>query len=80
MSGCGWRTSLIAPARALSERSTQVVVGLVETDDGELTFAIKIGADSEPVVLPEQSANEFIANAHETLAEKLRLSTSGGGA
>jgi hypothetical protein len=43
-------------------------------DDGELTFAVKIGADSHPVVVPEQSAREFIVNAYETLAQ-LRLST-----
>ena len=68
-----WHTSLIAPARELTGETTQVVVGLLETQPGELIFAIKIGEDGEPVLLAVQSAYELIVNARMTMTEKSRI-------
>jgi hypothetical protein len=50
-----------------------VVVGLLGTRPGELTFAIKIGEDGEPVLLAVQSAYELIVNARMTMTEQSRI-------
>jgi hypothetical protein len=72
----GWRTSLIAPARELSGKTTQVVIGLIKGEAG-LLFAIRIGEHGETVTMPDQSANELISNARLTMTEKLRIENGG---
>ncbi|MCU1687806.1 MAG: hypothetical protein JWQ81_8545 [Amycolatopsis sp.] len=74
-----WIASKIAAARDLSGAPTQVVVGLIRMQRGDLVFSIRIGEGGEPAVLPSQSAYELIANAHLTMAEKLQLENIGGG-
>jgi hypothetical protein len=73
----GWRSSWIAPARELSGMPTQVVVGLVANQAGELMMAIRIGEDGDTVLLPTQSAVELIANARRAMTEKLRIENGG---
>jgi uncharacterized membrane protein YeaQ/YmgE (transglycosylase-associated protein family) len=69
----GWVSSMIAPARELSGRPTQVVVGLIGTQAEELVFAIRISEDGEPALLSTQLAFELIAYARLTMTEKLRI-------
>jgi hypothetical protein len=66
----GWVSSMIAPARELSGRPTQVVVGLIRTQTGALVFAFRVGEDGEPAIMSPHAAFELISYARLALAEK----------
>ncbi|QWF85297.1 hypothetical protein [Amycolatopsis sp. CA-230715] len=75
-----WRTTLITQVRELpSWRTTQLVVGLIETDRGIRT-AMRIGEDGQVVLIADQAANEHIKHIKATLAERDRLTGEDGAA
>jgi hypothetical protein len=68
MTNLRWVTSLIAPARDIEGRPTQVVTGIVQ--HGESTqIALRAGVH-DPVVFGIEAANELITNVQRTMIEK----------
>lgn len=65
----GWITSLIVPARTLAGRSTQIVVGLLDTDGGP-QIAMRVSDDQDVVIIPEMATTELVISVSQMVVEK----------
>jgi hypothetical protein len=63
-----WRIVLIAPARSLTGKPTQVVSGILQVD-GQRHIAVRVG-DGQPAVMGNEAVRQHIANCHTALAER----------
>lgn len=63
-----WQVVLIAPARTLAGKPTQVVSGVLQLN-GPPQIAVRVGG-GEPAVMGNEATRQHIANLHSALAER----------
>lgn len=69
----GWRITRVVHGHGLTGRLVPVVVGLVETDAGDVMVALRVGDVGMPVFLPLRPAAELIVNVRATLDDLFEL-------
>lgn len=66
----GWVTALITTAHTQGGQRTQVVVGIVETDDG-LETALRVGEHGDTAILRGDTDAQLISRLRYAVLEKL---------